>query len=80
MGLYKRLLKESNYNEDETKFLVDGFTSGFDLGYRGPWRRQDTSQNIPFQVTGVGNGFDMWEKIMKEVKLGRYAGPYKKIP
>ena len=23
---------------------------------------------------------DMWQKIMKEVKLGHYAGPYQEIP
>ena len=74
-----RLLKESNYDEDETQFIVNGFTHGFDLGYRGPWARQDTARNIPFQV-GVGNKQDMWKKIMKEVKAKRYAGPFSSIP
>ena len=30
------LLILSNYNKSETKFLVDGFTKGFDICYTGP--------------------------------------------
>ena len=75
----QRLLKESNYDEEETKFLVDGFTHGFDIGYEVPEIRTDTANNIPFQK-GVGDKFELWEKIMKETKLGRYAGPFKDIP
>ena len=75
----QRLLKESNYDKQESEFLVNGFKYGFDLEYQGPWNRQDTSRNIPFQV-GVGDKWDMWSKIMKEVKAKRYAGPYKQIP
>ena len=33
--------------------------------------------NIPFTI---GDDKELWEKIMKEVKLGRYAGPFKNIP
>ena len=77
--LFKQLLSESNYNKEESEFLVEGFTSGFNIEYQGPWDRQDYSRNIPFQV-GVGDKFDMWNKIMKEVKVGRYAGPYDQIP
>ena len=52
-----------------------GFEQGFDIGYRGPLNRKDDSDNIPFTV---GDEFDMWEKIMKEVQLGRFVGPYTK--
>ena len=72
MKVLKRLLTESNYDIEETNFLVNGFSNGFDIGYCGPWNRQDTSRNIPFQV---GDKFDMWSKIMKEVSSKRYAGP-----
>ena len=54
-------------------FLVNGFREGFDIGYNGPLDRKDTACNIPFFV---GDKFDMWSKIMKEVALERYAGPY----
>ena len=75
----EQLLVQTGYDVEETKYLVNGFRQGFNLGYRGPFDRQDTADNIPFTV---GNKFIMWEKIMKEVKLGRYAGPFEvdKLP
>ena len=79
VDVLERLLKASKYNKEETSFLVNGFRNGFDLGYQSPWNRRDTSRNIPFQV-GVGDKFDMWSKIMKEVKAKHYAGPYHEIP
>ena len=73
----EELLVQTNYNIDKTKHLVEGFRNGFSLGYRGPIRRMDISNNIPFMI---GDEFDMWEKVMKEVELGRYAGPYDQPP
>ena len=58
-------------------FLINGFTTGFSLEYEGPINRQDRLKNLPFSVR---NHSILWEKIMKEVKLGRFAGPYKNIP
>ena len=75
--VFDDLLKKTNYPEEKRKFLIKGFTSGFSLGYKGPMNRKDTSNNIPFTI---GNKYELWEKIMKEVKLGRYAGPFEKIP
>ena len=69
------MLKLSNYNEDDTQFLVDDFKKGFDIGYRGPVDRKDFADNIPFSV---GDKFQLYEKMMKEVKLGRFVGPFKK--
>ena len=37
------------------------------------------SDNIPLKKK-VGNEFDVWDKIMKEVKANRYAGPYDSVP
>ena len=73
----EELLLETKYNAEETKFLINGFQHGFDIGYMGPTDRSDTSNNIPFTV---GDKFDMWDKIMEEVRLGRYAGPYEEPP
>ena len=56
--------------------LVNQFTRGFDLGYRGPINRKDQADNIP--IRGVGDPIDRWNKIMKEVKGHRYAGPFVK--
>ena len=74
-----RFLRDSSYDEQKTKFLIDGFTNGFDLGYRGLTNRRDLSDNIPIKEH-IGSKLDMWNKIMKEVELGRYAGPFEKPP
>ena len=72
---YRRLLIEMNYDEKEMEFLTQGFTHGFSLGYSGNMKRKDFAHNLPFTV---GDLFDMWQKIMKEVKLGRVARPFNK--
>ena len=74
---YEEFLVKSNYDGKETQFLLNSFKNGFDIGYRGPKCRRDTAENIPFSV---GDEIDLWNKIMKEVKLGRVAGPYEKMP
>ena len=56
---------------------MSGFIDGFDIGYRGPLIRKSKSRNIPLMV---GSDLDLWLKVMKEVKLGRYTGPYEEIP
>ena len=75
--LLVKLLKESNYNETETAFLEQGFTRGFNIEYDGPRDRQSVSQNIPFSI---GNKTILWNKLMKEVKLGRVVGPFEEVP
>ena len=54
---------------------MNGFTDGFSIGYQGPENVQITAPN-----RGVGNEVVLWNKVMKEVKLGRYAGPFKEPP
>ena len=75
----QRLLKTSGYDQQKTKILIDGFKCGFDLGYRGPEKRRDTSSNIPIRE-GVGSLTELWNKVMKEVKEHRYAGPFEELP
>ena len=58
---------------------MDGFHNGFEIGYQGPQNRQSESNNIPF-TPGVGDKTVLWQKIMNEVKAGRYARPFEKIP
>ena len=74
---FEELLRLSQYDAGETKFLIDGFTNGFDIGYEGPIKRQSYAENIPITV---GSTRELWDKIMKEVNLGRYAGPFDKVP
>ena len=74
-----QLLEEANYNKIETDYLVSGFRCGFDLEYCGPWKRSDVANNLPFR-NGVGSPAILWEKMIKEVKLGRFASPFSNIP
>ena len=68
----QQLLHESKYDKDETKFIINGLRKGFEIGYRGPRNRRDTARNIPFKE-GVGNKEELWEKMMKEVRLKHFA-------
>ena len=73
----ERYLNETNYDQNETNFLIDGFTNGFDLGYRGPENIRQESRNLKFTI---GDKTELWNKVMKEVKEKRYAGPFEEIP
>ena len=53
---FEELLLESEYDAEETSFLVNGFRHGFDIEYNGPAKCQSKSENIPFTV---GNAKDM---------------------
>ena len=77
VGCLKQLLKEPGYDAAKSKYLVNGFSEGFDFGYQGPIQRCDSSENLPMNP---GDEFNVWEKMMKETKAGRYAGPYDTIP
>ena len=69
----KRYLELSKFDKHKTEQLVQGFTHGFDIGYRGPHQRRDFAPNLPLTV---GTEKDIWDKLMKEIDLGRHAGPY----
>ena len=51
---------------------------GFCLEYQGPTDIQQRAPNL--KLNGVGNPTVLWNKVMKEVKAKRYAGPFKEIP
>ena len=74
----KELLCESRYDKTETEFLIDGFTNGFSIGYAGTKNVKLLSPNLKFR--GVGDHVILWNKVMKEVKENRYAGPFEEIP
>ena len=74
---YERLLRISNYYRRKSKFLVDGFRNGFSLGYRG---KTDIRRTAPNLKLTVGSELILWNKVMKEVREKRYAGPFKKPP
>ena len=68
------LLKQTNYNRRKSKFLIQGFQQGFDIGYRGKTNRRDTANNLP--LGEVGTNIDLWNKVMQEVGAKRFAGPF----
>ena len=57
---------------------MNSFRMGFRIGYEGDREVKLTSKNLKFR--GIGNERILWNKVMKEVKLKRYAGPFKEIP
>ena len=75
--LLKKLLLESSYDNDKTQFLYQGFKEGFSIGYNGPVNVKLTSPNLRIRV---GSPIILWNKIMKEVKLGHFAGPFEQVP
>ena len=70
-------MQQAGVAESESSYLIKGFTEGFNVEYEGPCKRTDSSANLPFRIS---NAEDMWQKIVKEVKLNRYAGPFERIP
>ena len=75
--VYHRYLQQAAFDASKTQFLINGFRHGFDIGYRGPLNRQDIAEN---RLIRIGTEQDMWNKLMREVELGRHAGPFTSIP
>ena len=75
--VFKQLLTEANYDIAKTNKIYQGFKNGFSLEYSGDTQVQLTSPNLKLNV---GNEVILWNKIIKEVRLERFAGPYKSIP
>ena len=61
------LLIDTGYDGDETRFLIEGFRNGFDIGYRGPIK--GIRRYAPNLRLRVGNKRVLWNKVMKEVQL-----------
>ena len=75
---FQELLVQADYDKKETEFIIDGFRNRFDLGFRGTVK--GVRRFAPNLKLRVGNEVILWNKVMKEVKLGRYAGPYDEPP
>ena len=70
------MLLESGYNKDKTQFIYDGFANGFDIHYDGPLN--NITRESPNLKIRVGSKEELWRKVMNEVKLKRFAGPFTK--
>ena len=75
--ILKRLLQEAHFPRHKIKKLVSGFTHGFKLHYEGDKKVHIFSDNLKLYV---GDKRILWNKVMKEVKEKRFAGPFKEPP
>ena len=73
----KHLFDISGYERVKADFLISGFKDGFSLGYEGPRKIKRLAPNLKFTI---GNETILWNKVMKEVREKRYAGPFEKPP
>ena len=69
----EQLLIQTGDNKERRNCVVNGFRFGFSLGYRGPTKVKLEGPNVKLRV---GTPTELWNKIMKEVKLKRVAGPF----
>ena len=74
----KDILVNCGYNRQKIDYLCDRFRNGFDLGYEG--LEQNVARTAPNLKLRVGSKTELWNKVMTEVKAGRYAGPFKNKP
>ena len=74
----KDLLDHFGYDEQKVQFLHLGFKEGFSLKYQGPLL--EVQREAPNLKLRVGSHLELWNKVMKEVQLGRFAGPFKQPP
>ena len=75
--VFAQMLTEAGYDTEETQFIYNESTKGFPLGYAGPNNRQQKSPNMPRRY---GSKIQLWNKMVKEVNLKRFAGPFPSIP
>ena len=73
----KQLLQQAHYENEKIDYLFRGFSRGFDLQYQGP---KEVKRKLPNLKLRVGSPTELWNKVMVEVKAGRYAGPFNSIP
>ena len=64
--------------QEEIDFLCQGFCCGFHLGYKGPHETKQMATNL--KRNDANDRITLWNKVMKEVKLKRYAGPFEQVP
>lgn len=65
-----------NYNNEASQELIKGLSSGFPLHYSGPRLSRDS----PNLVSANQQPDILWEIILKEIELGRVAGPFIEKP
>ena len=74
---FRNLLIQAEYDVEKINYLYQGFSKGFSLKYEGLQKVRKFAPNLKLRV---GNKFEIWSKMMKEVKEKRFAGPFKDPP
>lgn len=74
IDFFEKLLKLSKYDKKKTEYLVNGLREGFDIGFKGP---RNVVRESPNMKITCGTHIDLWNKVMKEVKEGHTAGPFR---
>ena len=74
----EQILTEHGYDLKKKQYLINGFRHGFKLEYKG--KLKGVKRIAPNLKLRIGNKVELWNKVMKEVDLGRYAGPFQKPP
>ena len=72
-----KLLTDSNYDQKKKDTLLKNFREGYRLGFQGNKKVKRLAPNLKLEV---GNEVILWNKVMKEVKLKRFAGPFNEPP
>ena len=63
----------------KNQILVNGLSQGFAIEYHSPTDVQQKSLNLKLNNPEVDK-VTIWNKVMKEVQMKRYASPYEEIP
>ena len=74
----KELLVSAGYDDKKTQYLYIVFVYGFSLQYAG--KLVGTKRRAPNLKLRVGSPAELWAKVIKEVQLGRFAGPFEEPP
>ena len=76
--LLGQLLDQTGYDTKKKEFLVHGFEHGFSLEYKGDLTK--CKRLAPNLKLRVGSLKELWNKVMTEVELGQFAGPFEEPP
>ena len=76
--MLRDLLNDAGYGAEKTKYLYQGFKEGFSLQYVGNLTK--VRREAPNLKLRIGSQTELWNKVMKEVQLGRNAGPFDTPP
>ena len=74
--MLEKLLYGAGYDKQKTTYLVEGFKTGFSLKCQGELKLRRFAPNLKLRV---GSKLELWNKVMKEVQVKRYAGPYENV-